>query len=54
MPVCASIIRAAARDLAELALAHTLGNATEQSYARGSQVTKRRPMMQAWNDFVTA
>lgn len=41
------------RDLAELALGHVIGSTTEQAYARGSQVEKRRPLMQAWSDFIT-
>ncbi len=40
-------------DLAELALAHVIGSTTEQAYARGSQVEKRRPLMSAWSDFIT-
>jgi integrase len=41
------------RDLAEIALAHSLGNATEQAYARGDQLEKRRPLMNDWAAFAT-
>jgi integrase len=43
-----------ARELGEIALAHELGDDTEQAYARGDQLAKRRPLMQAWSDFITA
>lgn len=36
------------RDLAEIALAHKVGDETEQAYRRGSALLKRRKMMQAW------
>jgi len=36
------------RELAEAALAHAIGNATEQAYRRGTALDKRRPMMEAW------
>lgn len=35
-------------EMAELALAHAISNATEAAYRRGDMVTKRRGMMQAW------
>jgi integrase len=41
------------RDLGELALAHTVGSTTERAYARGDQLEKRRPLMQAWSDYIT-
>ena len=39
-------------DLAEAALAHTVGDATERAYARGDALEKRRAMMEAWAKFV--
>lgn len=39
------------RELAEQALAHAVGDATEQAYRRGDALDKRRVMMQAWADF---
>lgn len=41
------------RDLAEMALAHTV-KGVEASYRRGDMVDRRRPMMQAWADFTQA
>jgi integrase len=38
-------------EMAEVALAHTIGNAVEAAYRRGDQLDKRRSMMQAWADF---
>ncbi|WP_040544650.1 tyrosine-type recombinase/integrase [Salipiger bermudensis] len=35
-------------DMAEVALAHKVGNAVEASYRRGDMVEKRRAMMTAW------
>ena len=37
----------------EAALAHTLGNATEQAYARSDLFERRRALMQQWADYVT-
>lgn len=42
-----------ARDLAERALAHTVQNKVEAAYHRTDLLEQRRPMMQAWADFVT-
>jgi integrase len=39
------------RDVAEIALAHTVGNKVEAAYQRGDLFTKRRAMMQDWPDF---
>ena len=36
----------------EAALAHTLGNSTEQAYARSDLFERRRDLMQQWSDFV--
>ena len=41
------------REMAEVALAHTINNATEAAYRRGDMMEKRRTMMQAWADFCT-
>jgi integrase len=40
-----------ARDVAEAALAHRVGDATERAYRRGSALEKRRQLMQAWADY---
>lgn len=40
-------------DMAEVALAHKVGNAVEASYRRGDMVEKRRTMMAAWADYLT-
>lgn len=39
------------RDLAELALAHTVGDMTERAYRRGDALAKRRIMMREWSIF---
>ena len=41
-------------EVSEAALAHTLGNMTEQAYARSDLFERRRSLMQRWADFVTA
>ncbi|MDP9154406.1 MAG: tyrosine-type recombinase/integrase [Pseudomonadota bacterium] len=41
-----------ARDLAERALSHTVSNKVEAAYHRTDLLEQRRPMMQAWADFV--
>jgi integrase len=43
-----------AGDMAEVALAHKIGSAVEASYRRGDMIEKRRTMMAAWSDFLTA
>ena len=40
-------------ELAEACLAHQVGNAVVQAYQRSSMLERRRPVMQAWSDFVT-
>jgi integrase len=40
------------REIAEAALAHVAGDATEQAYRRGDALEKRRGLMQAWADFI--
>ncbi len=39
------------RDMAEMALAHTISNAVEAAYRRGDMLERRREMMQHWADF---
>jgi hypothetical protein len=39
------------RDLAEIALAHVVGDETERAYRRGDALEKRRELMQAWADY---
>ena len=39
-------------ELAESALAHTVGNAVVQAYQRSSMLERRRPLMQSWANFV--
>jgi integrase len=39
------------REVAELALAHTVGDATERAYQRGDLFQKRRGLMDAWAQF---
>jgi integrase len=41
------------RDLAEVALAHNVGDETERSYQRGDLLEKRRLLMEAWSAFAT-
>jgi integrase len=40
------------RDLAEMALAHTVGNKVEAAYRRGDMLERRAAMMQTWADFL--
>ncbi|CAM3319680.1 Site-specific integrase [Polaromonas hydrogenivorans] len=40
------------RDMAEMALAHTLTDAVEAAYRRGDMLEKRRAMMDAWAGFL--
>lgn len=44
---------AAAYEVAETALAHTIGNKVERAYARSDLLERRRILMQKWSDFVT-
>ena len=39
------------REVAELALAHRFGDATERAYRRGDALEKRRRIMDAWDLF---
>ncbi|MGO9428641.1 tyrosine-type recombinase/integrase, partial [Rhodoblastus sp.] len=40
-----------AREIAEAALAHSVGDAAEQAYRRGSALEKRRELMELWGAF---
>jgi len=42
------------REIAEAALAHVVGDATELAYRRGDALEKRRRLMSAWADFCSA
>ena len=42
------------REVAEMALAHVVANATEGSYARGDLFEKRRTLMQEWGSYLTS
>lgn len=41
------------REIAEQALAHTIGSAVEQAYRRGDALEKRRKLMEAWSTYCT-
>jgi len=40
-----------AREVAEVALSHLVGNAVEQAYSRGDALKKRRKLMPMWEDY---
>lgn len=40
------------RDMAEIALAHTVGSEVERAYRRGDMIEKRRQMMAVWGRFL--
>ncbi|WP_245441750.1 tyrosine-type recombinase/integrase [Rhizobium leguminosarum] len=40
------------REIAEAALAHTIGDETERAYRRGDALAKRRRLMDAWEKFL--
>ena len=40
------------REVAEMALAHTIGDSVEAAYRRGDLFDKRRDLMEAWAEFV--
>jgi hypothetical protein len=40
------------REIAELALAHKVGDEVEQAYRRGTALKKRRNLMDLWGNFV--
>lgn len=39
-------------EVAEICIAHKSGDATSQAYARSDRLDERRPIMEAWGDFV--
>jgi integrase len=41
-----------AREVAEAALAHVVGDASERAYRRGDALEKRRALVKAWADFL--
>jgi integrase len=41
-----------AREVAEAALAHVVGDAAEQAYRRGDALEKRRALMTAWEQYL--
>ncbi len=42
------------RDVAEMCLAHAVGDATERAYRRGDALNRRREIMEAWGTFCAA
>lgn len=40
------------REMAEVALAHSVGNAVEQAYRRSDMVERRRNMMEDWAEYL--
>jgi integrase len=40
-----------AREVVEAALAHVVGDAAEQAYARGDMLARRRQLMEAWSEY---
>jgi integrase len=42
------------REIAETALAHVVGDATERAYRRGDALEKRRALMEAWSAFINS
>jgi integrase len=41
------------RDLAEIALAHTVGSEVERAYRRSDMIQRRRAMLEAWGKFLS-
>lgn len=41
-----------AREMAEAALAHTVGDSTERAYRRGDALQRRRELMEAWSGYL--
>ena len=41
------------REIAEMALAHRVGDDTEEAYRRTDLLNKRRALMEAWGNFCT-
>jgi integrase len=42
-----------AGELAEMQLAHEVGDAVEQAYRRGDMLERRRPLMEAWEEYLS-
>jgi integrase len=42
------------REVAEAALAHVVGDTTEAAYRRGDALEKRRELMEAWANYLSA
>jgi integrase len=42
-----------AREVVEAALAHVIGDAAEQAYARGDMLARRRQLMESWAEYVS-
>jgi integrase len=42
------------REMAEMALAHSVGSAVEQAYRRSDMFDKRRKLMDAWAEYCSA
>lgn len=42
------------REIAEAALAHVVGDATERAYRRGDALAKRRELMEAWSNYLAS
>jgi len=40
------------REIAEMALAHKVGDQTERAYRRGDALEKRRELMDGWSNFI--
>ena len=40
-------------EVAEACLSHRIGSAVSRAYARSDMLQRRRPIMQAWADFLT-
>lgn len=47
-----ALLTAFPREIAEMALAHTVGSEVERAYRRGTALEKRRELMEAWAAFV--
>ena len=43
-----------AREVAEAALAHVVGDETERAYRRSDALAKRRKLMEAWERYLSA
>ena len=41
------------RDVAEMALAHSVGDSVERAYRRGDAIEKRRKLMEAWANYLS-